>query len=545
MNKKIPIYIVLLLMLFSCTTTRHVHLTEPLFLQPGRINIAHYGEEPGSRSQGGARVLAEQVNYTAEPQLEEQNSTTDDETTRLDTTRVYAIQQVTVVSKARFANVREGRVNLDFVIRVPKEFLSDDYQVCLTPELLHNDSLVKLEEVVLRGKNFIKTQEEDYKRFEEYMSTIIDPSGYDTAFINRRAVNQELKRRRKSELSSYYSNWANLQEYIGWKNQEQQKYDEYNIRQQVKLNEKLDKHDSKYRHDLSRALILRQDTTELGKKYRYQRRKIINESPAQRQITLGTVPAKYRDFYLGNVTQENLNPLMPEKEDSIRIARNHVIQERVVLNEMKSSRAQETFERMVPHPYKPDAHYSTTIMSEYNFNYRYTREYPVTSGLKNLKLTMKGYIAATDRSRYNINRSDTLNFIISSMDELADGGLISNKAFTAEQRSEYTHAIQLLRNREYQRALSILNGYKDYNTALTLTCMGYDKQAYALVTQLEKSASTLYLSAILNTRLGDESKAIENLKKACEMDSQIIFRTEKDPEISKLIRKYGLTNELL
>ena len=545
MSKKTPIYILTLLMLLSCATTRHVHLTEPLFLQPGRINIAHYGEEPGSVSSGGARVLAEQVNYATEPHQEEQSAAVHNESIRLDTTQVYAIPTVTVVSKARFANVREGKVNLDFVIRVPKEFLSDNYQVCLTPELLHNDSLVKLDEVVLRGKNFIETQEQDYKRFEEYMATIIDPSGYDTAFINRRAVDQELKRRRKSELNNYYSNWTSLQEYVGWKNQEQLKYDEYNVRQNIKLNEKLARHDARYRHDLSRALILRQDTTELGKKYRYQRNKLISESPAQRQITLGTVPVKYREFYLGNVTQENLNPLMPEKEDSVRIARDNVIQERVVLNEMKSSRSQETFQRMVPYPYKPDAHYSTTIVSEYNFNYRYTQEYPVTRGLKNLKLTLKGYIAATDRSRYNINRSDTLNFIISSMDELADGNLISNKEFTPEQRSEYTHAIQLLRNREYQRALNILNTYKDYNTALTLTCMGYDKQAYALLTQLKKSASTLYLSAILNTRLGAEDKAIENLKKACEMDPQIIFRTEKDPEISKLIRKYGLADELL
>ena len=527
------------MMLFSCTTTRHAYLTEPLFLQSGRINITHYGEEPGSSSSGGARVLAEQVSYTADPR-EEQHTATVGEDTRLDTSKVYAIQQVTVVSKARFAPLREGRVNLDFVIRVPKEFLSDKYQICLTPELLHNDSLVKLEEVVLRGKDFIATQEQDYKRFEDYMATIVDPSGYDTVFINRRAVDQELDRRRKSELNSYYNTWARQQEYIQWKNRQQQTYDERNIRQRMKLKESLDKHYDKYQADLSRALIMHMDTTELGRKYRNQRRKMIKEAPAQYQITLGTVPLKYREFYLGNVTPETLNPLMPEQEDSIRLAQQHRMQERIELNEMKGNRAGETFERMVPYPYKPDAKYSSTIVSEHNFSYRYTQEYPVTRDLKSLKLTLKGYIAATDRSRYNLNRSDTLAFLISSMDELADGSLISNTDFTPGQRSEYTHALQLMKNREYQRALGILSGYKDYNTALALACVGQNSQALNMLVPLEKTANIYYLLAILSARLSNEPQAIECLREACRLDEEKVFRIERDSEMSKLVRKYDL-----
>lgn len=545
MKKKIPIYIALPLMLLSCGTMRHTYLTGHLFLQPGRISIAHHGGEQGGGTPGAARVLAEQVNYTAGPLPDEVQTAAGNEDGRLDTTRVYALEQVTVVSKARFTTVREGLVNLDFVIRVPKEFLSDDYQVCLTPELLHNDSLVKLEEVVLRGKNFVSMQEEDYRRFEAYMTTIVDPAGYDTAFINRRAVDRELERRRKNELGNYYNNWTLLQEYIGWKDREQQKYDRYNIARQARLNEKLEAHDGKYRRKLTRALVLRRDTAQLGQEYRARRRKLISEAPARRQITLGTVPTEYREFYLGNVTQENLNALMPGKEDSIRIAREHVMQERVALNEVKSSRAQETFERMVPYPYKPDAHYSAPIAGGHNFNYRYTRQYPVTGNLKSLKLTLKGYIAATDRSRYNFSLPDTLSFIISSMDELADGSLVANKNFTPGQRSEYTHALQLLRNREYRRALEILNAYKDYNTALVLACMGYDKQAGELLAQLEKNANTLYLSAILNARLGAEHQAVENLKQACRLDEKIVFRTGKDPDISRLVHKYGLADELL
>lgn len=147
--KYILIGFLILWVLVSCGTPRLTHLTEPLFLMPQRINISHYGEEAGSGATG-ARVLAEEVTYTEEHEPEISAETT--APAGLDTTHVYAIQGVTVVSKARFAPIREGQVNVDFVIRIPKEFLSDDYQICLTPELLHNDSVVRLDDVVLRGR---------------------------------------------------------------------------------------------------------------------------------------------------------------------------------------------------------------------------------------------------------------------------------------------------------------------------------------------------------------------------------------------------------
>ena len=523
------------MVIVSCHTTRQSHLTERLFLEPGRITVSHFGQDGAS----GALVLSEQVNFTSavEDEVELVQKAPVD---RLDTSKVYAIPMVTVVSGARFAPVREGHVVLDFVVRVPQAYLSDDYQVCLTPVLFHNDSLVHLEDVVLRGKHFIEKQEQDYGRYQEYLSGIVDPAGYDTAFVDRKAVKRELTRQRKQEFDNYYKNWDKFQEYTAWCISEQEKYDRYNVRVAGELKAQLDKHDRKYRTEISRALILKQDTTQLSARFRQERRKIIGRSPARRQITLATVPAKYRDFFTGNITQESIGPLLPATEDSVRIAHAHLLHDRIVLNEMKSNKTDEVFRRIVPYPYLPDAHYSATIVSDYNFNYRYTQEYPVTRGLTNLKLILKGYIAATDRSRYNINRSDTLNFIISSMDELADGSLISNKEFIPEQRSEYTHAIQLLRNREYRRALDILNTYKDYNTALALACLGQDVRAYNLLARLEQNAHTHYLASILCARLRNEVQAVEHLKKACELDPSLTFRIEKDSEVSRLVKKYKL-----
>lgn len=127
------------------------------------------------------------------------------------------------------------------------------------------------------------------------------------------------------------------------------------------------------------------------------------------------------------------------------------------------------------------------------------------------------------------------------MDELADGTLLANPELSAAQRSEYTHALQLLRGREYQRALSILNAYKDYNTALTLTCLGYDVQAYSLLSQLKKNANTHYLGAILCARLQKAPAAVDHLVEAIRLNPDKLYRADRDPEISKLIRDYRLS----
>lgn len=538
-----------MLIITSCNTYhQQSYMTRHLFMRSDRVSISHYGVSASNSSRENIpRVLGEQLTYT-ESEVNEKDVSgrawQESGAERLDTNKVYSIPQVTVVSRAKFAPVREGKVEIDFVIRVPKGLLSDDYQLCLTPELLHGDSLVLFEDVILRGKNFINQQEKDYERYNEYISTIVTPEGYDTAFIDRKAVEMELNRRRKSELDNYYKRWNLYQQYHSWRGKKQEEYDLYNVRERNKFNERLHEFEKEYNARLLRVLATHQDTAAFFKKYRKKKEKLLSSTPVYRQITMGTVPARFRDIYLSGVTVRQFEPLLPLQEDSLRIASEHRMNELIAFNEMKDIRKEEVFKRMVPVPYRSDVRKSAIINPEWDFVYRYTQSYPVTPGLRKLRLTLSGYITATDRSHYNIRNVDTLSFVISSMNELADGSLISNQNFSDGQRQEYAHALQLLRNREYQRALNILNHYKDYNTALTLTCMGYNKQAYELLTQLEKNAASYYLAAILSCRLGEENQAIKYLKEAYRLDNSKSLREGRDPEISTLIRKYGIQQEL-
>mgnify|MGYP003623289603 CR=1 FL=1 len=137
---------VLPLMIYSCRTHRSAGtLTQQLFMQHKRVNI-DYPADGSNNGNGG--ILAEQVTYStySEPAPEMDESEYE---SKLDTNKVYNLSGVTVASKLRFTSVREGHVNVDFVIHVPKELISDDYRIQLTPELINKDSVMKLKNVVL------------------------------------------------------------------------------------------------------------------------------------------------------------------------------------------------------------------------------------------------------------------------------------------------------------------------------------------------------------------------------------------------------------
>lgn len=58
-----------------------------------------------------------------------------------------------------------------------------------------------------------------------------------------------------------------------------------------------------------------------------------------------------------------------------------------------------------------------------------------------------------------------------------------------------------------------------------------------------QTAENKYMQAILQARLGNEEKAVRLLLTAAEMDGQMKFRANLDPELSELVKKYGLFKE--
>lgn len=109
----------------------------------------------------------------------------------------------------------------------------------------------------------------------------------------------------------------------------------------------------------------------------------------------------------------------------------------------------------------------------------------------------------------------------------------------------YMDGVQAIRDRDYQRAVTLLRPYKDYNTAVAYCALDYNASALDIAERLEPSDRVLYLEALLYSRGGNEKKAVACYLQACRLNPAFIHRGNLDPEISQLIKKYDINTQNL
>ena len=119
-------------------------------------------------------------------------------------------------------------------------------------------------------------------------------------------------------------------------------------------------------------------------------------------------------------------------------------------------------------------------------------------------------------------------------------GMVKDTVHTTVLDTAYMNGVQAIRDRDYERALTALRPYNDYNTAIAYLCMDYNASALQILEKLEKTAQVNYMLAVLYSRRADEQKAVECYIRACSQDPTYVHRGNLDPEISVLIRRYGL-----
>lgn len=108
--------------------------------------------------------------------------------------------------------------------------------------------------------------------------------------------------------------------------------------------------------------------------------------------------------------------------------------------------------------------------------------------------------------------------------------------------STYMDAIKMVEDRKYKQALVLLDDQypDDYNTAICLMSLGYDKRALDIMLKQADTSNRNYILAILYVRLKEEELAVKSYIKSCEQDETKIWRGKLDPEINTLIKTYNL-----
>ena len=119
-------------------------------------------------------------------------------------------------------------------------------------------------------------------------------------------------------------------------------------------------------------------------------------------------------------------------------------------------------------------------------------------------------------------------------------GMVKDTVHTTELDSVYLKGVQAIRDRDYETAVTLLRPYRDYNTAVAYCLMDYNASAMEILRDLPRTAQVNYMLAILFARRGDDRMAVQHYLHACSQEPSYVHRGNLDPEISALIKRYGL-----
>ena len=122
-------------------------------------------------------------------------------------------------------------------------------------------------------------------------------------------------------------------------------------------------------------------------------------------------------------------------------------------------------------------------------------------------------------------------------------GLIKDTVHTTVIDSTYMRGVQALRDMDYEAAVALLGPYRDYNAAVAFMGMERNINALDILEKEYRTPPVDYLLAVLYSRTGDPQKAVECYLRACKADRSYVYRGNLDPEISVLIKTYGLNQE--
>lgn len=424
---------------------------ERLFMQTTKPEI-DFVNSGGLQGQGGPRTISEEVSFTnPEDQSLEENEVFASKATKLDTSKVYKLSEVVIKVKSYFAPERDGKVNLDFNIIAPVDVLDPNWRLVLVPKLIDGDSICRLDTVILAGEGFKDKQTGDYEAYEDFLSTIVDPSAYDSLFINWKSLYKEIHKVQRRNYEDYRNQYELVRNYEDWKKMNEMEflsmealamrhkkhmYSKYwrKAENQViknKENGKIsdgihEKYDQKYKKDYVNFLkdvfsLHWLDSVTIDLNLHAQKDSILKRSH---------VPRKYREIHAKKLTLNDMKAQAFTPEDSARIAKHHYLIDEIVLNELNINRKDDIFKETVEFPYRSGLgglKIDTTITAENDVIYHYRQPWVVRPGMKNLKIVLESKAEAIDRSVFVFPTSDTLTYFIASLSQLADGDLATDR----------------------------------------------------------------------------------------------------------------------
>ena len=470
-----------------------------------------------------------------------------------------AIPEVVVKARARTLTERLGKVNIDFIITLPKNMQGNTHGITITP-YLHNKGTDKaLEELSIRGDLFSKVQVRNYWQLERYRE-LFKPDSLGELRAYERFIRFPYPE--KFRLDSI----LNHRETITYFYRQEVPSRDIDKRIMITMKGKMEALDhSFYDFPMSDTLFYNissmlafVDTTARYMKKIIEKYVVVND----RNFLNFKVGSAVIIDTLGNNKEQLekietlMSTLLHQNEfyvDSINLTATASPDGSVRLNERMSKERAYSLRDYLVNKLKNKGvtelitvHWIGEDWEEFQKLLKNT--YDIKNRNRILEMIAEGKDRDKDALEVEIKSKfpqdyryilDNLYPKLRAVDfkyNLRRVGMIQDTITTTVPDTTYAHGVELLNERKYTEALEILDTYKDQNTAIVLLSLGYDKTALEILSTLPSTSVVEYLQAIACSRLGGKVEALEHFREACRLDDNMEYRGELDPEISELLK---------
>lgn len=510
-------------------------LTSSIFMQSKRVEIYL---PTATEEKNNSSIVAENVSF--KQKIDTIKPTNVDTANVKDGVKSLKLQEVVVTSnrpKIKISTIRNGHITVNFLVSVPEVFMNDNYRVVLSPKLISGDSLIDMKPFVFVGKNFKKKQDEEQYKLKLGDSLTVDKFKYDSVFFLTNKHAYFMNHLQKRYLRDYYKRYAKMKDYIRWNNIMQERFTYFNAIKEGRFNQRNANRSLDALDDIYNATIAKKDTTKFVLKYKTISSQEYTDSLRNlysRKISKDITPSRFADIYSEYPSTDNIKNFSTTERDSVKIAKHMYDYIAIAKNEMFRNNKKRIMDNMrftaidpVKDKVMIEPKKAATVM--------YSEDIPVTENLaKNLKVVVDTKVLATDLSTWKQNSIDTLSFIVTGMNDLADTTMVEAYKYNQQYYNDYKAGLDRLKVRDYTGALTILRFYPDYNAAVCLVALGTNDKALELLNKIPETGKSLYLKAIVLSRLNKIEEAKSTLENACRKESFLGYKADIEPELAKL-----------
>lgn len=460
------------------------------------------------------------------------------------------IDDVIVRSTSRLLPERNGKVNVDFIITLPRQLQGNCQNVVVTPNLHKPTENVPLEDLTIRGKLFSDVQRRNYWQYERYRA-VFNPDSIGAIVAYEKfvkypypqAVRLDSVIETRNNISYYYTQEVKVTD-------DSKKFLITLGGKVVALDGslyKLPKSDT-LTYNISSMLTFIDTTTRYMRKI-IEKYAVVND---RKFLSFKVNKTTIIDTLGDNRNQLNdidrlMNALIRQKEfhvDSIILTASASPEGSFQKNTtLAKERAQslkkylgKELEKLITVKHIPE---------DWEELIRLIKSDTILTN-KTAILEIIAMVTNPDKREQALHKFSEYNYLkdrlypklraVNFKYDLRRVGMIKDTIHTSEIDTLYGKGVELLKERKYPQALYLLESYKDRNTVIALMSLSHDKQAFEILQTLHESAITFYLKAILCSRLGMKTQGQDYFLKACNLDPNMEYRGNLDPEISDLLK---------